>query len=354
MKHSTIVTFFEEVTSPISQIIMLLITFSLVVLIAYPPYEKFNSFEKKPEIFGINASVLQEWGAEPAEVMMGLHIQDFPEFDVINDKFTFSGFVWFKFDPAQVSYDAVDKFVFAKGKIVQKSNPDTWLEGNNLFVKYLVRVEFKTDLNYQSFPLDDHSIYISVVNKFVMPEEVIFRSSIQNFTISPAIYLSGWELVNSEVNYGYSKALLKSGESAHLERYPTVIFSFDIKRFGIQGIMLIFLPLFIVCFIALFALSFDPEKQGSIILGLSSTGIASLVAYRFVIQSISPHVGYFMLSDQIFILFLAFLFAIFMFSMILVRYKKLTNTLAVIRGIVFLLFHVAFLAWWYYLLYWWV
>ena len=153
---------------------------------------------------------------------------------------------------------------------------------------------------------------------------------------------------------GYSTALLQSDDMKTYLDYPKVVFAISAQRNGLQGILLIFLPLFLISFITLFTLSFDPETDSRSMLSLATSGLASLIGYRFIIQGISPDVGYFMLSDQIFILFLTFVFAIFPFTLLLSRRGKLTDNIIILRGFVFILFHLTVLAWWYYLLYWWI
>ena len=342
------------VVRPSVQVVAVIISLSCIAGLAYYPFILFRPLEKKSQLYSIAPQFFESSRANPAVVSVGLYIDNFSEFDIIKNKFSFAGVIWFEFDPALASLDIIDGFSFEQGKIIEKSAPSVHLIEDRLFVRYIIRVEFKTDLDYRLFPLDDHRVNIALINRVISPNEMVFNSGAQNFSISPAAHLGGWFAADTNVRAGYSTALLQSDDMKTYLDYPKVVFAISAQRNGLQGILLIFLPLFLISFITLFTLSFDPETDSRSMLSLATSGLASLIGYRFIIQGISPDVGYFMLSDQIFILFLTFVFAIFPFTLLLSRRGKLTDNIIILRGFVFILFHLTVLAWWYYLLYWWI
>ena len=118
--------------------------------------------------------------------------------------------------------------------------------------------------------------------------------------------------------------------------------------------MLILLRIFLIFFIGLFSFAFDPSVAQMPIVVISTTAVTSLVAYRFVIQGMSPKVGYFLLSDFFFTLFLAFAFMVFIIGVSVVKSGKLQHLLVIVRGVIFLLFHISFIVLWYYLLFHWI
>lgn len=349
-----IATFMMVVTQPLSQIIAVFLSLCCVVGLAYFPYITFNPTERRAQLYSIEPQFFKKFQSNPAVVSVGLFVDDFSEFDVVKNKFSFAGIVWFEFDPSIASLEDIDRFSFEQGKVIEKSPPNIQLVNNRLFVRYMIRVDFKTMLDYRLFPLDDHLVSVILINRFISPQQMVFNSGIKNFTLAEATNIGGWQIVDRSVRTGYSTAYLQSDNRQIDLNHPKVVFSMSVKRDGIQGILLIFLPLFLIAFITLFALSFDPEESSRSILSLATSGVASLIGYRFVIQSVSPDIGYFMLSDHIFILFLAFVFAIFAFTLLLINRGKLTDNFIILRGAVFLCFHGIFLGWWYYLLYWWI
>ena len=146
-------------------------------------------------------------------------------------------------------------------------------------------------------------------------------------------------------------------DTRRIVRHSKVIFSIDFKRSGYRFIFLIFIPIFLIFFIGLFSFAFNPEDKNSrsTIMNLASASLASLLAYRFVINNMAPSgVGYFMLSDHIFNLFLVLSFIELCVAISLVCYQKETDFVIIGRGLLFIFFHLASLIVWYYLLFLWI
>ena len=53
-------------------------------------------------------------GTNPSRVKVGLYITDFADFDMIANKFTFSGILWFLFDPSTVSLKHFQNSLFKR------------------------------------------------------------------------------------------------------------------------------------------------------------------------------------------------------------------------------------------------
>lgn len=346
--------FFSKIVTPSYQIAALIFTSFVILVLAFTPFARFVSFEPSPEIFSVTPKKVKEWGGNTTEVAVGLHITNFPEFDIVNNRFTFDGIIWFEFDPALVSLETVEKFSFEKGEIVKKTTSDTKVIEGKFFAQYNITVKFTTNLSFEYFPLDDHRIFLSLTNKFVSPSEIVYRSYISGFTLSPDIFVAGWKVVGRNVVAGYSEAYLDKTDKRKVVFNPKIVFSIDFERSGVQQVFLIFLPLFLMFFIGIFSFSFDASKERRLVMSLSLGSVTAILSYRFVIQRMSPVAGYFLLSDHIFTLFLTFAFIGFLLNIILMRYKELEPWLIAVRAIVLILFHALLILWWYYLLYVWI
>jgi hypothetical protein len=101
-------------------------------------------------------------------------------------------------------------------------------------------------------------------------------------------------------------------------------------------------------FISLFCFAFDPETHSGTIFSLASAGVTGLLSYRFVIENMTPKVGYFVLSDRLFVLFLTASLIEFVFAVSIVRLGHLTPVTSIIRGLAYILINVAFLVAWIY------
>ncbi len=345
-----IVRIAHKIVLPRSQIIFDIIIALLAATIAYYPYINFIGTEKGAQLNPITPQDIKDWGSVPPRVSVGLHITDMPQLDFVNNDFIIDGILWFEFDPAIISWNSISKFSFDRGEIIQQSEPSTQVSGNSFFVRYHIRVRFKTQLDFNYFPLDDHNINITLINQTVQPSEMIFRSYASFFSVPPVINTSGWRIYDTTTHIGWTKSVLDMYESQKIVAHPAVTFTISLRRVGFRNVMMILLPLFIMYFINLFSFAFDPKTNPTPIFYIASTGVPALLSYRFVIESMTPKVGYFVLSDYLFILFLVVAVIGFMFAANLLRIGKLTPEMTVVRGATFLMVHIVFISMWYFFL----
>lgn len=347
------VHFFELIVTPKYQLIALASTTLLLVLISIYPFSIYQFLEPTPQLLSVTPKQINQWGGNATEVTVGLHIINFPEFDILHNNFIIDGIIWFEFDPSLVSLETVEKFSFEKGDILKKIVSDNKVINGRFFVEYNITVKFTTNLAFEFFPIDDHRIFLTLTNKFVSPHELVYQAYVSGFTIAQAIFVQGWDIINKNVMAGYSESHLDENDPKKVVLNPKVVFSIDFARTGFQHVSLIFLPLFLMFFITIFSFTLDPIEDKSLILSLSLGGITAILSYRFVIQGMSPQVGYFLLSDHIFMMFLVFVIVAFLVNIILMSRKKEPISLLMLRGIVYLLFYITLIIVWYYLLYVW-
>lgn len=302
-------------TSPFFQLFFIFLTLSVLIYLIYGATRDFKGDKDVlPEILPITPTTLAQFGGFPTTVRVGLFIRDFSEFDILKNEFTFSGIVTFEFDPAVIALETLGKFSFQKGEILQISAPFTELREGLLFARYAVRVKFKTGLNHAYFPLAGYRISIVLDNYFIAPSEVVFSSSTTRFVLAPGMFVSGWKQYDKHSYTGYFEDRLDEAHTEKVVYHPRVIFAIDYVPKGLRQLVSILLPLLLVFFIVIFTFSMDPDSYFRSILTLSSGAVTALIAYKFVIENLSPKVGYFMLGDMLFFLFLTMTFVIFFFN----------------------------------------
>ncbi len=298
-------------TSTLFQFIWIGVTSVVLLFLIYQSITDFKSLDEIPELFPITPAKAAEFGGTPAHVKVGLQISSFSVFDMINNNFALAGTVWFEFDPSMTSLETIGKFSFEKGEIKLLSPPSTRIIEGRLFARYNVRVELKTNLNQRLFPFTGHTLYIVLDNNYVSPAEITFESALKDFVLSRGIVVSGWKEYDRHVYTGYSVAELEKNNKEKTIYHPRAMFAIDFGFVGIRQILTILLPLILIFFISVFSFALDPKGYYTSILTISSGSITGLLAYRFVIENLSPRVGYFMLSDWLFFLFLTMTFVIF-------------------------------------------
>lgn len=301
------------IVSPLLQIAFIFISVSIIGYALFRRIEQHKFSDPIPSIEYFTPETLRIFKTSPITIETGLHIDKFQEFKMEQNNFIFSGTLWFKFDPGSISLDTLEKFDFAKGDILERGKPDMHFVEEKLLVRYKIKVEFNSPLDYKDFPLDNHRLFLKLTNTDLYPEEVIFDTAEKNFIIKANVQDSGWKLVGKDVESGYSITQLSSGTQTTINTYPVAIFTLKYLRDGIRYALSIFLPLLFLFYLILLTFSLEPERA----ITISPAIVTALLAYRFVIERISPqNVGYFMLSDQLFFLFLGLLSLFFILNAI--------------------------------------
>jgi len=274
----------------------------------------FRPFEYQVPLHFFNPAMIKKIGCIPNEIEIGLHLQEFKTFDIIKNDFSFFGIVWFSFDPDTVFIDVLSKFDFLSATIDYKSPPIISIVNDKIVVKYYVRVSLSPQLTYVDFPLDDHYINLTLINIDLASSDVLFQSTYNNVIVSANLLQIGWDLVDRNVRAGYIELKLDTIDQQKTTTFPAVTFTFGYSRLNIRDFITLMMPLLLIFHIILFTAVLATESSLFIIPG----AVMAMLGYRFVIDAISPHVGYFMLIDTFFIICL--------FSATLILFIKMIET----------------------------
>ena len=240
----------------------------------------------------------------PIIVKTGFYLSNFRQFDILANNFICEGTVWFEFDSSLVSLDTISRFEFKNAEIQHVSQPKTRMVGKSTLVHYDVIVHFIGGLDYSFFPMDDHMLALILINKAVSPYEVIFEAEREAFRVNVDVKAHGWRLFYHEAITGYLQDKLENTDERMNVEYPAAQYSIFYAREGLKYTLVLMLPMLVFIIIMLTAFSYDPKKYFSSIMVANGASLSGLIAYRFVIENMSPKVGYFMLSDLFYIFFL--------------------------------------------------
>lgn len=296
--------------SPIFQATMIFLSASIIALGFSIRTAYFRSLDE-PMIFKtISPQKLREFGGFPESINVGLQIDHFHEFDVIKNQFTFSGNVWFEFEGDAVAIEPLSDFEFDRATILYRSEPDTKVIGSKLVVRYVIKVAFNTGLVYADFPADSHRVNLVLTHPFISPEEIVFENKADDFIFEDELWQFGWRKAGLVVKQGYGESKLSEQGNEKTVLRPLVGFSIDVQRYGARSLLAILLPIWLIYYLMFFALSVDAGPSITVALG----GITGILAYRYVIEQLSPKTGDLMISDYIFFLILASAMLIFLFT----------------------------------------
>lgn len=331
------------------QIILVLLNGSILSYFIYQGIiQEGKIFDPRPSLEYIVPKPDQNLAERPANIVTGLTINALPIFDITKNKFLMYGIVWFVYNPTQISPDIIDHFSLAKGNIVKKSDADIRILNNaEIFAKYDIVAEFSSEIDYRYFPLDNHTIFITLTNLLLDKKIAIFETHNTAFNILDPAYVQckscyGNSLIrNLSAEYGYTQSqLIEHNENTFIE-HPTAVYAFDYIKPGVRSTLLIIIPILLMFFMALFPLSLDPTVNGKEIIGISIGILTSILTYRFVIENLSPQIDYFCMSDYIYTFILGSVFLLFLFNMTSLRIATLTNRIRIFRLSLLLFFHCA-------------
>lgn len=292
----------EGVAVPLSfQASMIAATLIVFFGITYTRIQLYRPYSPILHVENFTPKILRQYGGGQNVVKVGLYITEFAEFDFIPNKFNMRGTVWFECDAATVSVETLEKFTFLKGDFTEKNRTGMRLEGGKLFVRYNVRLSLTTPTDFREFPYEDNLVQIMLANTAVLPSEIIFESSEREFVIKADLEHFGWDVMHTNVYPGFIQEDLDPHDPKKVTIFPVVKFVMGCRALSVRNIMTIVLPLILIFFVATMGFSFDPEKYMASVINSSVTSVAAILAYRFVIQNISPSVGYSMISDYFFI-----------------------------------------------------
>ena len=269
----------------------------------------FISYDPKPSLLPLSLFHPLDDLSKIVNVKTGLFIKSFPVFDMTKSYFVMDAMIWFEFNPSLVSLEGIDNFTFENASRVIKSNPDIRISNDKLFVKYNVMVWFSANLDNRFFPMTDHQVFIVITNEHYSPNEIMFDVKHSYFDFSEDMNTQDWDVHGKHVETGYVDLCLEEYGDRTIS-YPRVIFTLDLKKTGLRKVALIVMPILLIQYLATIA-PLPLLHHSSSTLSISIGAITGLLAYRYVINNVSPNVGYFTLAEHIYNVALTMVFITF-------------------------------------------
>lgn len=300
------------------QILSIAIMIVTLILLFYYPNKLFLSSDPQPRISTIKPIIGTK---EIKEINTGLYIKNFPVFDIIKNNFIMNAIIWFEFNPHQIDIETISNFNFEKGEILKKSKLKSKIINDKLWVYYKIKVEFKSNLDYKFFPIEDHKIYITLANSKMNPDSEILVSYNTDLVLRKNIFTGDWRKIGNEVEYGYIEQIIDKYQKEKATKYPVVSFELSFEKAGIRKTLAIFLPLFMVFFLSLFSLLIN-IKSTSTTLAVSVGSTSALIFNLIAIEGMSPNVRYFTIANKIYSILLISAFAILLLNVYIAKEIK--------------------------------
>jgi ABC-type branched-subunit amino acid transport system substrate-binding protein len=340
-------------TSAKVQNLCMIIIASGLTLLFYIKVKRFLSSDPLPEINPLVPKRQTALSAETAIAKVGLFFKNFPRFDMINNVIVFDAILWFEFNPSITRLETLEKFSFVNGKTLQKKLINTKKKNGLVLAEYFIQVEITLNLDHTFFPINAHKIPFILTNESVSPDELIFQANESGFSWTKNIYTHDWNIIGKSVATSYSQSYLDRTDPKKMIANPMAVFILDISKAGIRQLSIILLPTFLLFFISLQAMLLNPEVYYAPILSLTALCVTGILAYRFVIEVRTPNVGYFTLSDHIYILVVANICFIFFTCVIQFAFLENPKKLWLIKSLIFYFLQAELFIFVYYFLFHW-
>lgn len=317
-------SFFKLIKNIKFQISCILLVTIYTVTLLFIEHRQENFSEKIYPILKVKDDVKKI----SSNVDVGLHINNFPTFEIYKNNFSLDAIVWFRFPIGTESINTIDKFEFKNGEIAYKSPPMIRKIENKVIVAYQVKVNFKAYLNYSYFPIGDHRLNMILENRSVTPSELCFNSDLDNFILADDILVSTWLPTKKIVQSGFIKSILETNtnnKSKMSLSYPCAVFTINFENSSLRDLITLYFPMYVIFFICFFTLMIEIPQYIQRMTIISSS-MPILVLFRMVILQLSPSMGEITKADFTYFLlvFLSLIILVFQAYILLVM-KKIMN-----------------------------
>lgn len=114
-------------------------------------------------------------------VEVNLVINNFSEFEIIQNNFKMEATVWFLFEEDTIPESVIEQFQFENARILSKKVfHKRKLASGKTLISYAIELSFRGYFNYQYYPFDCHRISITLINPEADLNKIVYVSSDKN------------------------------------------------------------------------------------------------------------------------------------------------------------------------------
>lgn len=284
--------------SALFQAVVFFIASLCLVAIFYKPFVMFKSYDNVPKV----APYTQLY-KNGIPIYTGLIIHNFVESDIIKNNISIDATISFAYDPKKVTREQIGQFGFDEA--TTEKNQTYYSEYKGLEIAtFDIQVRSKMDFDFKAYPLDDHRFWFSLKNSALPIEKYYFNILPHAFALGPRMTINNCMAENILAQPGFVARDVMLPDGKHEMYSSRAVFSVDCNPVDMRHFLSIFLPMYLIFFLTLFSFSFGYSEHVTDVPSIAAAGVPALFAYRFVIETISPDVSYFMVSDYLFFLYL--------------------------------------------------
>ncbi len=234
--------------------------------------------------------------SEPTHVKVGVLIIDIQKIELSASTYRLDFYLWFSFDPSQISAAEISQFEFVNGQPNIKQ-----IDDSGSYLEYRVTGDFIKDFDFTDYPFESHTLYIELEHENLDNTQLIYDPANTSYIESTAT-VSGWNVGSLQ-----TQALTHSYDDQSFSRPE---FDVMLSRPLVSGIIKSVLPLAIITSISLLAFAMAAEDYSNK-MALGITTLLSATAFHLSLLSGIPPTGYLTFADRMMIaVYILFLFNI--------------------------------------------
>ena len=264
-----------------------------VILVSFPQIERVNA-------------------QSTTEVEVGIWLVNVEKVDLAASSFKLDFYLWFNFDPSEISLIEIKEFEFINGAPTKYEIAADADEG---YLEYRVRGDFIKTFDFTSYPFENQDLSIQLEHKYLNSSQLLYIS--ESATIDPEATVTGWNIVNFET--------IIDEHSYGAESYSRFNSKLILERPIVSAFIKSVLPISVITTIALLAFFISPNNFAQRI-GLGVTTLLSATAFHLSLVNGIPPTGYLTFADRMMIgIYVLFLYnlSVSVYIMRLVDKKKL-------------------------------
>jgi hypothetical protein len=271
----------------------------------------------------------------PAEVKIGLYINDIQSIDLHNYSFVADVYIWFReSDPDLIPGKSFEWMnMFAPDDHVQTDiYPEPVLQSDGSeYQVFRHQGPFAAKFSVKTYPFDDHNLTIEIEDQEFDATRLVY--SVDQVSLNPDIELPGFIIGTPTMEIRNRPYPTTFGEVdvTQPQAYSRAVVSIPISRPVVSGVTKSLLPVFIVVLVAAAALLLKPEHIEARV-GLSITALLTLVALQFSAQAGLPDVGYLLMLDQIYLASYGFVLLVVLLLVLTTGEAEKEKQFALARG----------------------
>jgi hypothetical protein len=230
------------------------------------------------------------------KVQVGAWLVNVEKVDLAANSYRLDFYLWFKFDPNQISVEDVKDFEFMNGAPTKYE-----VYSNASYLEYRVRGDFITTFDFSNYPFENHDLTVQIEHNNYDSNSLIFMVD-PDSNIEQAANVAGWNLGG-----------FKTGVTEHVygdKSFSRFYFSVNLARPQVSAFIKTALPISVITTISLLAFFIAPQNFSMRITLAVTTLLAATTFHLSMLNGIPP-TGYLTFADRMMIS----VYAIFLYNL---------------------------------------